>query len=129
MSKEDGRAEGWVPARLLPTAGIRGQEEQEKRATSALLAVMRAVPDFGNSLLSNLGAPRGEVRAYTEVRLKDGAGRVHIPDGSIVVSRGKRQWSTLVEVKTGRATLDAEQVTRYLGMAREHGFDALLTIS
>ena len=40
----------WHPARLIPTVGIRGQEEQEKRATSSLLAVMRAVPEFGHAL-------------------------------------------------------------------------------
>lgn len=32
-----GRPEdSWHPARLIPTTGIRGQEEQEKRATSCL---------------------------------------------------------------------------------------------
>src|SRR3954451_1765232 len=104
----------WVAARLVPTAGIRGQEEQERRATSALLSVMRAVPPFGHALLSDAGAPRGEIRTFTEVRLKDSRGRTHIPDGAIVVRRGKREWSSLVEVKTGRAVLDADQVTRYL---------------
>lgn len=39
--------EGWTRARLIPTVGIRGQDEQEKWATSSLLAVMFAVPDFG----------------------------------------------------------------------------------
>jgi hypothetical protein len=38
----------WQPARLLSTVGLRGEEEQEKRATSALLAVMYAVPEFGH---------------------------------------------------------------------------------
>src|SRR4051794_28910901 len=32
--------ETWHPARLIPVAGIKGQEEQERRATSTLLAVM-----------------------------------------------------------------------------------------
>lgn len=32
-------------------AGIKGQEEQERRATSSLLAVIRAVPEFGHALL------------------------------------------------------------------------------
>lgn len=42
----EGKAEdGWHEARLIPTSGIGGQEEQEKRATSSLLAVMRAVPE------------------------------------------------------------------------------------
>jgi len=119
----------WEKARLIPTAGIRGQDEQEKRATSAFLAVMHAVPDFAHTLLKPIGAPKGQVSTFTEVRLEDGAGQVHIPDGAIVVTRGRTRWSCLVEVKTGRSALDAEQVTRYLESARDHGFDGLLTIS
>ena len=46
-----------------------------------------------------------------------------------MIERGKTKWSCLVEVKTGRANMDASQVERYLDMAREHGFDAVLTIS
>jgi hypothetical protein len=33
----------WQQARLIPTSGINGAQEQERRATSALLAVMSAV--------------------------------------------------------------------------------------
>jgi hypothetical protein len=126
---DGGSEKEWVPARLIPTAGIRGQEEQEKRATSAFLAVLPAVPDFGHALLSGLGAPKGRISTFTEVRLKDDAGKTHIPDGAIVVERGKTRWSCLVEVKTARVPLEASQVDRYLQMARVHGFDALLTIS
>lgn len=120
--------DGWSQARLIPSSKVR-QEEQETRATSTLLAVMPVVPDFGHGLLAELKAPRGQISAFTEVRLKDGNGRTHIPDGAIVVERGKTRWSCLVEVKTGRALLDSGQVERYLEMAREHGFDAVLTIS
>src|SRR6266542_6182507 len=93
----------WHPARLIPVAGIKGQEEQERRAVSALLAVMGAVPEFGHALLSPLGAPRGRVRPFAEVQLRDGDGKLSIPDGAIVVERGKKQWRALVEVKTGHA--------------------------
>src|SRR5256885_12293274 len=66
----------WHPARLIPTAGIRGQEEQEKRATSSLLAVMRAVPEFGHALLKELGAPKSPViQTFPEGRFKDAAGQ------------------------------------------------------
>jgi hypothetical protein len=119
----------WHPARLIPTVGIRGQEEQEKRATSSLLAVMRAVPEFGHALLKDLGAPKGRISTFAEVRLKDADGAVSIPDGAIVVERGKTRWSCLVEVKTGSADLGSEQVNRYLDLAREHGFDSVVTIS
>jgi len=121
--------ETWHPARLIPVAGIKGQDEQERRATSVLLAVMGAVPKFGHALLAPLGAPRGRISAFAEIQLKDGDGKSNIPDGAIVVERAGKQWRALVEVKTGRADLRDEQVTRYLEMARDHGFDALITIS
>lgn len=122
--------ERWKPARLLPTAGIRGQEEQERRATSALLAVMRAVPEFGHALLRDLGAPKSPtIQTFAEVRFRDAAGRTVVPDGAIVCERGRRVWVCLVEVKTGTAQLRDEQVACYLDVAREHGFDAVLTIS
>jgi hypothetical protein len=120
----------WRAARLIPTAGIRGQEEQEKRATSSLLAVMRAVPEFGHALLKELGAPKSPViETYAEVRFKDAAGRVVIPDGAIVCRRGQKTWTCLVEVKTAGAPLRDEQVGSYLDIARDHGFDGVLTIS
>lgn len=119
----------WVEARLLPTAGIRNQNEQERRAASALLAVMGAVPDFCHALLSGTRSPKGAVSTYTELRFRDGDEKLHIPDGAVVVERGKRRWSCLVEIKTGRARLEGKQVSRYLDLAREHGFDGLLTVS
>jgi hypothetical protein len=122
--------DGWHPARLLPTAGIRGQEEQERRATSALLAVMRAVPEFGHALLKELGAPKSPtIQTFAEVRFRTAEGRTVIPDGAIVCERGRRSWTCLVEVKTGSAVLRDEQVASYLDVARDNGFDAVLTIS
>jgi hypothetical protein len=122
--------ENWVPARLIPTVGIKGQEEQERRATSSLLAVMRAVPEFGHALLKELGAPKSAViQTFTEVRFKDAAGKTVIPDGAIVCERGQKAWTCLVEVKTGKADLRDEQVGCYLEVARENGFDGVLTIS
>ncbi len=130
MSKVDiEQSEAWHEARLIPTAGIKGQEEQERRATSALLAVLRAVPEYTAALLSTIGGPKGKVASYVEVQLKDGEGKTHIPDGAIVVTRGKSRWTCLVEVKTGDAALSSEQVTRYLDMAKLHGYDCVLTIS
>ena len=120
----------WSPARLIPTAGIRGQDEQERRATSSLLAVMGAVPEFGHALLKELGAPKSTViETFAEVRFKDADGKTVIPDGAIVCRRGQKEWTCLVEVKTAGAPLKPEQVNSYLGVARENGFDGVLTIS
>jgi hypothetical protein len=122
-------AEAWMPARLIPVAGIRGQQEQEIRAASSLLAVMSAVDEFGKGLLKDVGAPGGRIATFTEVPLADVNGKTLRPDGAITVNRGKTSWRCLVEVKTGNVPLGSEQISTYLDLAREHGFQAVLTIS
>ncbi|HET9593273.1 MAG TPA: hypothetical protein VFP17_10190 [Solirubrobacterales bacterium] len=119
----------WMPARLIPVAGIRGQDEQEIRAASSLLAVMGAVDEFGRGLLKEIGAPAGRISTFTEVPLEAPDGKVWRPDGVIAVERGKTSWKCLVEVKTGNAPLGSEQISAYLDLAREHGFQGVLTIS
>lgn len=120
--------ESWHEARLIPTSGINGAEEQERRATSALLAVLGAVPEFGRSLTRALGAPAGRIETYIEVPFVLGERRL-FPDGLIRISRGSKSWVALVEVKTGKNDLDTEQISNYLDIAREQKFDAVLTIS
>lgn len=119
----------WEPARLLPTVGLRNQEEKEQRATSSLLAVMHAVPEFAHALTRDLKAPKGRVDTFTEIQLRDREDRRCIPDGAIVVRGRGSTWRCLVEVKTGAARLEADQVSRYLEWARDNEFDAVLTIS
>lgn len=121
--------ETWRPARLIPTTGIAGVDEQERRATSVLLAVMGAVPDFGRALLAKLDAPAGKMRTFTEVRFPSADEKLAIPDGGIVVERGKTVWRCLVEVKTGNVPLRADQVAGYVDLARLNEIDAVLTIS
>lgn len=118
----------WNAARLIPTSGISGAEEQERRATSALLAVMSSVKEFGRVIASRMGAPAGALEAFIEVPFLLGDKKV-FPDGLIRVRRGSKVWTALVEVKTGTNELQREQLENYLDVAREHRFDALLTIS
>ncbi|WP_086822369.1 stress response protein [Allokutzneria sp. NRRL B-24872] len=120
--------ESWHAARLIPTSGISGAEEQERRATSALLAVMSIVREFGRAVVQPFGAPAGRVETFIEVPFQLGE-KKFIPDGLVRVTRGGRTWTALVEVKTGNNSLHAEQLEAYLDVAREQGFDALLTIS
>lgn len=120
--------QSWHEARLIPTSGINGPDEQERRATSALLAVLAAVREFNRALLKPLGAGAGTVEAYIEVPFVLGDKKV-FPDGLVRVSRGNRSWTALIEVKTGNSLLASEQIENYLDVAREQGFDAVLTIS
>ncbi len=120
--------ESWHEARLIPTSGINGAEEQERRATSALLAVMSSVTEFGRALTKPLGAPVGRLETYVEVPFVVGDRKL-FPDGLIRAKRGQKSWTALVEVKTGENILKAEQIENYLDIARDEGFDAVLTIS
>ena len=120
--------QSWHEARLIPTSGINGADEQERRATSALLAVLGAVKEFNRALLRPLGAPAGAVECFIEVPFVLGERKV-FPDGLIRVSRGSKAWTALVEVKTGANALATEQLENYLDVAREQGFDAVITIS
>jgi hypothetical protein len=125
---EPGDESAWEPARLIPISGINGADEQERRGTSALLAVLVSVKEFGRALTTQFGAPAGAVETFIEVPFTVGDAKVR-PDGLIRVRRGSKTWVALVEVKTGRGSLRADQVEAYLDVARDNGFDAVLTIS
>lgn len=118
----------WQEARLIPTSGISGQDEAERRATSALLAVMGSVREFGQAIVKPLGAPAGPIATFIEVPFELGEQRLY-PDGLIRTTRGGKNWTALVEVKTGQVELDRTQIENYLDIARENGFDAVPTIS
>ncbi|MGA9921629.1 MAG: stress response protein, partial [Candidatus Dormiibacterota bacterium] len=120
--------EQWQRARLLPVTGIGGTDEQERRCCSALLSVIEAVQEFGRALTMRVGAPAGTAVAFIEVPFHLD-GKRYRPDGLIQVSRGQRRWTALVEVKTGHNRLDPGQVATYLDIAREQGYDLVLTIS
>ena len=120
--------DSWKAARLFPVVGIGAQDEQERRATSALLAVVMGVREFGRSLTQRLGAPAGLIETYLEVQFRKGEGVV-IPDGVLRVERGGRRWTALLEVKTGTNLLVKEQVENYLDVARDRGYDAVVTLS
>lgn len=120
--------EGWQSARVFSVSGVGTAAEQEKRATSALLATMTAVKPFARALTAPLGAPAGALEAYLEVPFDLGESRVY-PDGVLRVARAGTVWTALVEVKTGDGRLARAQVENYLDVARARGFDAVLTLS
>ena len=118
----------WQRARLFPVTGIGNPNEQERRGCSVLLAILSSVKEFGRALTARFDAPAGKIETFIEVPFDLGSKGCR-PDGLIRVSRGRRTWTALVEVKTGRNDLDPEQCSMYLDVAREHGFDAVVTIS
>ncbi|MFT6489507.1 MAG: hypothetical protein ACJAXQ_000277 [Parvibaculaceae bacterium] len=118
-------------ARLIPTLA---DTRKEGRITSSTLAAFMSVDEFAKSLLDSVGVRLGKtskVECFTEIvfRNKDRAASNLRPDGLIVVTTGKKQWSALIEAKIGKAELLADQVESYLDLAKEHKIDAVITIS
>lgn len=105
-----------------------GADEQERRGSSAFLAVLSSVREFGRDVTALLGAPAGQIETFIEVPFTLGD-QHYRPDGLIRVTRGKRSWVALLEAKTGRNQLNAAQVAAYVDIANEQSFDAVVTIS
>ena len=120
--------EKWPMARLIPITAASGVEAQERNAASALLAVMASVKEFGRALLKPLGAPAGNIQTFVEVPFTLEGKKIR-PDGLITVARGSKTWTALVETKVGGFALEPAQMEAYLDIAKEKGFDAVLSIS
>jgi hypothetical protein len=107
--------------------------EAETRATAALLVIIRAVSEFGRSIVKLAGGPAGKITCYTEVPYVDDTQTPPLalrPDGLLVVAgRGGKTWRCFVEVKVGSNDIDPGQVGKYLQLARHAEVDALITIS
>ncbi|HWL07142.1 MAG TPA: hypothetical protein VNQ76_01900 [Planctomicrobium sp.] len=116
-------------ARLIPSVA---DTSRECRITSILLATMMSVEEFGKGLLGSLGVRVGKtskIQGFTEIVFKgDPTNRIR-PDGLLIVKTGNKEWRALVESKIGKADLNKEQIESYLDLCKEHGIDAVITIS
>lgn len=117
-------------ARLFP---VLADTSREGRTLSIFLSCFRAVDELGRSLLASVGKKAGKtsrIEAFTEIVFKSKGGECKDrPDGLIIVTTGSRRWSAIVEAKVGNAKVDPGQVEEYAKLARNHGVDAVITIS
>ena len=117
------------PARLIP---ILADTNREQRIASIFLSLLPQIPSLAEEVFATVGTrvgKRTKIEAFTEVVLKEADSAKNRPDGLLIVSTGKSSWSALIEAKIGTAKLSADQVTRYVEMARANGIDAVITIS
>ena len=77
--------------RLFPSHHISSIREAELRAVASLIAMIKAVSEFGRAVVVMLSGPKGPLECYTEVPFKsnDTGTVVDRPDGLIRVTRGK----------------------------------------
>jgi len=90
---------------------------------------MGAVPEFGLALLKPIGASSGKIETYIEVPFKLADGGTIRPDGVVVVTRGGKTWSAIIEAKIATNQLEAAQMNAYLDLARDADFQAVVSIS
>ena len=135
MNYEDVTSQ-WEQARLFSTHGISQGKEAENRVTSALLSVVKAVPDFLNYLLPPIGIAKfpkinlQNVSTYYQPTLVLSSNEKVRPDGAIVINgRGGNTLSVLLEVKTDKDILEEEQISKYLEVAQKENFTHVFTIS
>ncbi|MFQ6398309.1 TerD family protein [Nocardia sp. KC 131] len=121
-------ADSWQPARLFSVIGVGAGEEQERRATSALVATMQVVRPFARAVCARMGAPVGAFEGFVEVQYERGESSV-VPDAVLKVLRGGRVWTGLLEVKTGNGKLRRDQLESYLDVARKKKYDAVVSLS
>ncbi len=116
-------------ARLIPSVA---DTRRECRITSILLANLMAVEEFGKGMINSLDIRLGKtakIQCFTEVVFKgDSESRIR-PDGLIIIRQGSKEWKAIVESKIGKAELDKAQIEAYLDLAKQHGIDAVITIS
>ena len=119
-------------ARLIPAYD---QKQLEQRLTTVLLATMTVVRPLAESLIKiwagKTYGKRARLKAYTEVSFpgSDTESRCLRPDGVLVLTTGSQRWTALVEAKARGNSIDEEQVEAYVGVARDYGIDAVLTVS
>ena len=118
-------------ARLLPVVP---ESKKEAKAASVLLAILSSVKPYGEIMLGSIGQKVGKrtsLAGYTEVVFtNDNGASKSRPDGLLVVESGSgKRWTALIEAKIGRAELQADQIERYLALAKSQGIDAVITLS
>jgi len=115
-------------ARLIPVG-----TQPELRNTSVTCAILMAVEEFSEALLSPLGAPTGKrakIHIWLEPVFKGNKDSTKDrPDALIIIDNGRRVWRALVEAKAKKANLESEQVERYLDIAKAQKIDSVITIS
>lgn len=119
-----------VQARLFP---IVPESCKEQKSLSIVFATMISVRPFAERVLEPLGIKVGKrttVGAYTEVTLaNETKGLKDRPDALLIVNTGKKSWSALVEAKVGKNIVEADQLERYVELAKGNNVDAVITIS
>ncbi len=122
--------ERYRDSRLIPVGSASNTENQ---VLSAFLSTLPVIKGWFNCAFA--GGPsirigkQARIRCLTEVEFKDKEFADCRPDGFIIVTTGRTQWSALIEAKIKNNKLSAEQVEKYCKLAKRYKVDSVITIS
>lgn len=108
---------------LFPSFDLK---ERELRNVCVLFRIFELVPSFASDLFGEIGvrvSTKTKAEYLTEVVFEGFQGER--PDGYIRIG----SWQAIVEAKSDSKRLDTGQLAKYVEIARQKGFDAVLTIS
>lgn len=122
-------------ARLFP---VLADTSKENRMASIFLAVLPVLPELAKVLFLTLNqriGKRAEITTLREVTFKSELERgrkvekINRPDGYVLLDSGRNVWDAVIEAKIGKNPIKADQVERYIKLARENNVNAVITIS
>jgi hypothetical protein len=108
---------------LFPSFDLR---ERELRNVCVLFRIFELVPSFASDLFREVDvrvSTKTKTEYLTEVVFE--AFQSERPDGYVRIGN----WQAIVEAKSDSKKLNPEQIAKYVEIARQKGFDAVLTIS
>ncbi len=112
-------------ARLIPIY----KAGDEMALTSLFLSALRLVKEFRREVFSAVNlSVSGKLHVFTEVNFADYEGAQ--PDGLIlVVGGGKIKDAAILEMKNKDSILDEDQISQYLGVAKQYQIPKIITVS
>lgn len=113
------------PARLIPAL----KTGDEMALTSIFLSALKLVKEFRDEFFKEIGLSRnGKVFYYTEATFKE-ISTARIDGLIIIVSKDKIVDAAFLEMKSGKNTLDKEQLEKYLNISKKLKIPKLITVS
>lgn len=119
-------------SRLIPI----GKKDDEMAMASVFLSALRLVKEYRNLISDPIGLSKsGSIYCFTEVSFPvvfadDDLKKKSRFDGLVlVVSGGKIKDAAIFEMKQGKNEVEADQIERYLDMAKTLGIPRLVSVS
>ncbi len=119
------------PINIFRTSNDSEGSQASKAAAAAYLSLISGVEKIGEATLSRMGIKKAPFHCLpgATFQLIDPSSSIEVEtDGHIVIQVGRTPWKAIVEVSIGDNELDPKRVNLLHKLAKQEGFDAVITI-